>query len=52
MMSFCLEMLRHPEIQRAAQTQLDKVVGTERLPEDYDEEATPLVVAIMWEVIR
>lgn len=42
----------HPEVQRAAQAQLDDVVGAERLPEYHDEDALPLITAILWEVIR
>lgn len=45
-------MIVHPEVQRAAQAQLDDVVGAERLPEYHDEDSLPLITAILWEVIR
>lgn len=50
--SFYLAMVLHPEVQRAAQAELDRVVGQDRLPELTDRESLPLITAIMWEVLR
>lgn len=41
-----------PEIQRAAQEELDRVVGSDRLPELSDQDALPLITAIMYETLR
>ena len=45
-------MVLHPEVQRAAQAELDRVVSQDRLPELTDRESLPLITAIMWEVLR
>lgn len=52
MHTFILTMLQHPEIQKAGQEELDRVVGPDRLPEFGDQDALPLVTAIVWEVMR
>ena len=45
-------MVLHPEIQRRAQDEIDKVVGTERLPQMGDRASLPYVEAIILEVAR
>lgn len=42
----------HPEVQREAQEQLDRVAGKDRLPEFDDIEQCPLVRAIVMKLIR
>ena len=50
--TFFLAMVLHPEAQRKAQDELDRVVGTDRLPDFTDEPALPYVTALMKEVLR
>ncbi|KAH9891042.1 cytochrome P450 [Cubamyces lactineus] len=50
--SFILLMLEHPDIQVRAQEEIDRVVGTDRLPSYDDRESLPYVDAIMTEVLR
>ena len=45
-------MLLHPEIQQKAQAEVDRVVGTDRLPDFSDEPALPYVTALVREVLR
>lgn len=45
-------MARHPEIQRKAQSELDKVVGANRLPTCDDYKSLPYVRAIFLECAR
>ncbi|CDO68382.1 hypothetical protein BN946_scf184815.g29 [Trametes cinnabarina] len=49
---FLLAMLHHPEIQKKAQEEVDRVVGTSRLPEYSDMESLPYVAALIKEVAR
>jgi len=50
--SFFLAMALHPDIQRKAQAELDRVVGQRRLPELIDRPSLPYVECIMREVMR
>ncbi|EJD42949.1 putative CyP450 monooxygenase [Auricularia subglabra TFB-10046 SS5] len=50
--AFVLCMVLYPSKQRAAQEELDHVLGHGRLPEIADRESLPYVTAIMLEVIR
>ena len=50
--AFFLAMAMHPQEQRAAQQQLDAVVGPDRLPEFSDVDAVPYVQAIVKETLR
>ena len=50
--NFVLLMLQHPDIQAAAQEELDRVVGRHRLPDVSDRESLPFVTAVMYEVLR
>lgn len=45
-------MMLHPEVQRKAQEEIDRVVGTERLPGVADREKLPYIDAIVKEVLR
>ena len=50
--SFFLLMSLHPEVQRKAQEEIDRVVGYDRLPNAQDRNNLPYVDAIMREVMR
>ena len=50
--SFFLVMSLHPEVQRKAQQEIDRVVGHDRLPNAQDRKHLPYVDAIMREVMR
>lgn len=50
--NFVLAMLLFPEAQRAAQHELDRVLGGQRLPEVDDRESLPYVTALMKEIFR
>jgi cytochrome P450 len=45
-------MVLHPEAQKRAQTEIDSVVGTGRLPDFDDESSLPFVSALVSEVLR
>ena len=45
-------MLRHPEAQRKAQEEIDRVVGRNRLPDFSDRESLPFVECMMQETFR
>lgn len=54
--NFMLAMVLHPEVQKAAQAELDMVLGSDRLPTLADQEALPYMAAVMreswrWEVV-
>lgn len=49
---FILALLRYPEVQKRAQSELDAVVGRDRLPEYEDKEALPYINAICQELLR
>ena len=51
-LSFFLLMSLHPEVQRKAQEEIDRVVGHDRLPNAQDRKDLPYVDAIMREVAR
>lgn len=46
-----LAMVIHPEVQKKAQEELDRVVG-KRLPEFSDKESLPYISCIAWECLR
>ncbi|KAF7357549.1 O-methylsterigmatocystin oxidoreductase [Mycena sanguinolenta] len=50
--SFCLAMALYPEVQKKAQTEIDTVIGTGRLPEFEDRLSLPYVEALYREVMR
>ena len=45
-------MLKHPEMQRRAHEELDRVIGSGHLPTLADEESLPYTTAIVKEVLR
>lgn len=45
-------MTLHPEVQRRAQEEIDRVVGTDRLPAFDDRAGLPYVEAVVQEVYR
>lgn len=51
-MNFVLAMLKHPEVQRRAQQEIDSVVGNDRLPSFEDREKLPYVRALCLELLR
>lgn len=50
--SFYLAMSLHPEVQKRAQEEIDRVVGTDRLPTFEDREKLPYVEALYLETLR
>ncbi|KAK6529943.1 hypothetical protein TWF281_009093 [Arthrobotrys megalospora] len=50
--AFTLAMILFPEVQRKAQEEIDRVVGTDRLPGFEDREQLPYVDALIKEAIR
>lgn len=52
LMTFFLQMLKNPEVQRRAQTEIDEVVGTDRLPTFDDMDALPYVRGVCSEIFR
>ena len=50
--SFVLAMLLHPDVQKAAQAEIDRVVGQNRLPELKDRDSLPYVTAVLRETFR
>lgn len=52
MLTFFLAMTLHPEVQRRAQRELDRIVGQGRLPKFDDRDSLPYVSAIIKECLR
>ena len=52
METFFLAMCTHPLAQRAAQAELDNVIGNDRLPSMADRAQLPYIDALMKEVLR
>ena len=50
--SFVLAMTMHPEIQKKAQEELDRVIGPDRLPTWDDRSQLPYIDAILKETLR
>jgi cytochrome P450 len=50
--AFFLAMLVYPDVQAKAQAEIDRVVGSERLPELSDEPSLPYVQAVVNECYR
>lgn len=51
-MTFFLAMLIHPEIQRKAQAEINRVIGTDRLPRLEDRASLTFVDAMVKEILR
>jgi cytochrome P450 len=52
MTTFFLVMSLHPEIQRQAQAEIERVVGKDRLPTIDDRKDLPYTMALITEVLR
>lgn len=52
MMAFTIAMILHPEVQKRAQEEIDRVVGSDRLPGYEDRENLPYVEAVAKEALR
>lgn len=52
MHSFILAMVLYPEVQAKAQAEIDRIVGTDRLPTLADKESLTYIVCLMKEVLR
>ncbi|KAI0741290.1 cytochrome P450 [Daedaleopsis nitida] len=50
--TFLLAMVLNPDVQRRAQEEIDRVVGSERLPDYADRAQLPYISAVLKEVIR
>lgn len=50
--SFLLAMVLFPEVQKKAQAELDRVVGSTRLPDYDDLDAMPYIQAVVMETMR
>ena len=51
-MVFVLAMILHPEVARKAQSELDDVVGNDRLPGFDDREKLPYLESVLKECMR
>ena len=49
---FYLAMMTHPEVQRKAQAEIDRVIGSDRFPTLADQPDLPYVDALVKEVLR
>lgn len=52
MTTFFLMMTLHPQVQRRAQAEIERVVGQDRLANINDQKDLPYVVAVIKEVLR
>jgi len=52
MESFILAMVRHPEVYKKAQEEIDRVLGNERLPTLDDREDLPYIDCVLKELLR
>ncbi|KAF9260384.1 cytochrome P450 [Marasmius fiardii PR-910] len=50
--AFFLAMIRHPDVQRKAQAEIDAVIGSDRLPGFSDRDRLPYVNAVVTEALR
>ncbi|KAF7374531.1 O-methylsterigmatocystin oxidoreductase [Mycena sanguinolenta] len=50
--SFFLAMALYPDVQKKAQTEIDTVIGTDRLPEFEDRPSLPFIEAVYRELMR
>jgi len=51
-MSFFLAMSLYPEVQAKAQSEIDRIIGTNRLPRHEDRNSLPYLNALIKEVLR
>ena len=52
MWTFVMAMLLYPDVQKKAQEEIDRVIGSDRLPEHTDRGSLPYVNAVMREGLR
>ncbi|KIK74882.1 hypothetical protein PAXRUDRAFT_835861 [Paxillus rubicundulus Ve08.2h10] len=52
LLMFIYQMMHHPEVQVRAQVEIDRVIGTQRLPDFEDRPAMPYVDALVRETLR
>ena len=50
--SFILFMVKYPEVQKRAQEEVDRVIGSDRLASFSDRESLPYIDAVVAEVLR
>jgi cytochrome P450 len=50
--TYVLAMVMHPEVQRKAQEEVDRVIGKDRLPRADDLDKLPYLDAVLKEVMR
>ena len=50
--TFIMAMLRHPEVFEKAQAEVDRVVGSDRLPDFDDRNSLPYLEAVLIELYR
>lgn len=50
--TFFRAMVQYPEVQKLAQSEIDRVIGAARLPDLDDEAQLPFVTAVLYEVLR
>ena len=49
---FCYEIMKHPEVFKKAQEEIDLVIGNSRLPDFEDRPSLPYLECIVREVFR
>ncbi|KAG6848244.1 hypothetical protein H0H93_001985 [Arthromyces matolae] len=49
---YCAAMTLHPECQKRAQEEIDRVIGSDRLPDFSDRDSLPYVQCVLQEVMR
>jgi len=52
MLVFVLAMVLHPEVYKRAQEEIDRVVGSQRLPDFSDRDSLPYLDCVIKEVYR
>ena len=51
-MTFIIMMIRHPEVAKKAQAEIDEVIGSDQLPSLQDRDNLPYIDCILKEVMR
>lgn len=52
MLTFCLSMTLYPDVYKRAQEEIDRVIGSNRLPGFKDRDNLPYIGALVKETIR
>ena len=52
LMTFIIMMVRHPEVAKNAQAEIDEVIGNDQLPSLQDRDNLPYIDCILKEVMR